>query len=156
MQEFVANHPGVVTATGGAVLTVISWALLKIWGLMRENRTLRDDELKRNGDLLAGAIKDLEGTMHTALNRLTAMIEREALRKQQEEENAKLHRTIQDILKSHRAWADARLPVAIVGVLQALPTDPATSPGPLASGAASPGVSGLDQRGPADVGGIRP
>ena len=76
MQEFVANHPGVVTATGGAVLTVISWALLKIWGLMRENRTLRDDELKRNGDLLAGAIKDLEGTMHTALNRLTAMIER--------------------------------------------------------------------------------
>ena len=86
-----------------------------------------------------------------------ALNEREALRKQQEEENAKLHRTIQDILKSHRAWADARLPVAIVGVLQALPANaPATSPGPLASGAASPGVSGLDQRGPADVGGIRP
>ena len=43
---------------------------------MRENRKLRDDGLKREGDVLARAIKDLESTMHTALNRLTAMIER--------------------------------------------------------------------------------
>lgn len=86
-----------------------------------------------------------------------ALNEREALRKQQEAENAKLHRTIQDILKSHRAWADARLPVAIVGVLQALPANaPAASPGPSTGGAASPGFHGLDQRGSADVGGIHP
>ena len=82
-----------------------------------------------------------------------ALNEREALRKQQEAENAKLHRTIQDILKSHRAWADARLPAAIVGVLQALPENaPAASPGPLAGGATGPGVPRFDQRRSADVG----
>ena len=49
--------------------------------------------------------------------------EREALRQQQEVENAKLHQTIRKILQGHQAWATAALPADIVGVLQTLPKD---------------------------------
>lgn len=76
MQEFITSHPGVVVSVGGVGLTVAGWSFLKIWGLMRENQRLKDEGYKREGSLLASAIDDLKATMHTALDRLTATIDR--------------------------------------------------------------------------------
>ena len=100
----------------GTALKVQSARLAVAKSEIREEREAKEEAIRAHDRL----VMDWE-RQQKVLN------EREVLRKQQEEENAKLHQTIQDLLKTHRAWASAALPRDLVGVLQALPSDPSSA-----------------------------
>lgn len=64
------------------------------------------------------------------------LVEREKLRQRQEKENAKLHEDLRKALAANKAWADAVVPVDVVGLLQTL------SEAVTASGLPAPADSG--------------
>lgn len=90
------------------------------------------------------AIKQHDALVNDWNRQQQILDEREALRKQQEAENAKLHQTIKQILQGHQAWASARVPSPVVGVLSALP-ETAGAAGPPAAADSDPEVRRPDQ-----------